>query len=404
MNKVRRKFVIYAMAAIFVLLTGLLVVINGVNFTMVAQDADRITETIAKEKGRFGEEPKRFPGQGEQKGFGKMESMGPDSPERAFSFRYFTYRFAKGKDGEEVVFNISAFTKEEAKELAHQLLQENTGWVKTNYRYRVYKSGDYTYVTVVDLGRELLPSYRILIISLIGEIAVLMISLAFLLTVSKKLFQPLEETDRKQKKFLLQARNEFQVPLTVINANTELVEKENGSNEYTQAIHRQVKKMTELTRQLDAFTVLEDGEDRKASCDLSMIVQASTDGAMTKYREAGLEIARDIESGILVEGEEEALHRIVAELVDNSLKFAKIHVQFVLKKDEGHVLLETSNDCDLAVENIEQVFDRFTKLGNAKDEVGNGLGLSYVKDIVRAHNGRVSAFLENGEFHLRIIL
>ena len=404
MNKVRKRFVIYAMVAIFVLLTALLLVINGVNFTMVAEDADRITEMIANDKGRFGEEQKRMPDQNAPKGFGRMDSMGPGSPERAVSFRYFTYRFDKDKEGEEVVFNISAFTKEEAKELAEKLLQEKTGWINTNYRYRVYKSGDYTYVTVVDLGRELLPSYRILIISLIGEVIVLAMSFGFLLVISKKLFRPLEETDRKQQKFLAQARNEFQIPLTVINANAELLEKENGSNEYTQSIHRQVKKLTELTRQLDTYLVLEEGEERRATCDLSMIVLAATDGAMSKYQKAGIRITREIETGVPAMGEEEALHRIVAELVENSLKFSKSYVNFSLKKEEGHVQLETSNDCNLAQQNMEQIFDRFTKLENANEDVGNGLGLSYVKDIVKANNGRVSAWLEKGEFHLRITL
>ena len=47
MNKARKKFIIYAECAIFVLLTLLLSVINVVNFTMVSEDADRITEIIA---------------------------------------------------------------------------------------------------------------------------------------------------------------------------------------------------------------------------------------------------------------------------------------------------------------------------------------------------------------------
>ena len=54
MNKVRRKFVLYAMIAVFVMLTALLGVINGLNFTMAANDADMITERLAAGNGRFG--------------------------------------------------------------------------------------------------------------------------------------------------------------------------------------------------------------------------------------------------------------------------------------------------------------------------------------------------------------
>ena len=405
MSKVRKQFVIYAMIAVFVLVTVLLLVINGTNFTMVAEDADRITEMIAMEKGKFGEEKKRFPGQGEQqRNLGRMDAMGPGSPELAFTARYFTFRFDEKDQGEAVAFHISAFTEEEALNLAKQLLKEKTGWVETKYRYRVYKSGDFTYVTVVDQGRELLPSYRILIISVFGELGVMAVCLIFLIYISKKLFRPLEEADRKQRKFLAEAKNEFQIPLTVINANAELLEREYGSGEYTQAIHRQVKKMTSLTKRLDTLSLLEDNRGQNETCDFSMIVAAATDGAMTKYQEKDLQVSREIQPGLMVVGDEEALHRVVAELVENSLRYSKSHCSFTLKSEEGHTVLTASNDAELSESNIEQVFDRFTKLENALPEVGNGLGLSYVKDIVKAHNGRVNAWTEKGEFFLRITL
>lgn len=401
MNKVRKRFVIYAMVAVFVLLTGLLVIINGVNFTMVSEDADRITEMLAKDKGKF-REKKISEEFDEKRRMTGMEFMGPDSPELPYTARYFTYRFTADGEAQEVAYHVSVLSREEAENLARRLLHEKTGWILTTYRYRVYKSGDFTYVTAVDQGRELLPSYRILVISAIGECGVLAICLLFLLFISKKLFRPLEETDRKQREFLAEARSEFQVPLTVIHANAELLEKENGSNEYTQAIHRQVKRMTALTRRLDAFS----GEKKEESvtCDLSMIVQAATDGALSKYQEKGILLKRDIQDGLLVTGEEEALHKVVAELVENSLRYAKSEVTFSLKREEERIILLTENDTELKDGSAEQVFDRFTKLENARDDVGNGLGLSYVKDIVKAHNGRTNAWIENGRFHLRIAI
>ena len=42
MNKAEKKLIRYAVAAIFVLLFVLLGTINGINFTMAAEDADQI--------------------------------------------------------------------------------------------------------------------------------------------------------------------------------------------------------------------------------------------------------------------------------------------------------------------------------------------------------------------------
>ena len=53
MNKAERKFRLYAILVLFVLLTVMLAVINGINFTMAARDADLITEKIAALQGTF---------------------------------------------------------------------------------------------------------------------------------------------------------------------------------------------------------------------------------------------------------------------------------------------------------------------------------------------------------------
>ena len=53
MEQVRKQFVLYAALAIFILLTVLLTVINGLNFTMAADDADRITMTLSENRGAF---------------------------------------------------------------------------------------------------------------------------------------------------------------------------------------------------------------------------------------------------------------------------------------------------------------------------------------------------------------
>ena len=63
-----------------------------------------------------------------------------------------------------------------------------------------------------------------------------------------------------------------------------------------------------------------------------------------------------------------------------------------------------TNDTNLPDGTVDQVFDRFTRLDNAKDIPGAGLGLSHVKEIVKAHNGRASAKVEYGVFTLRISL
>ena len=97
MEKVRKKFVLYAELSVFILLTVLLSVINVINFTMVAEDADHMTEAISFSTGKFVKEEPAPENQENAQNSDSTESrktvkrkfgeMGPDSPEMKASLR-----------------------------------------------------------------------------------------------------------------------------------------------------------------------------------------------------------------------------------------------------------------------------------------------------------------------------
>lgn len=398
MSKARKKFVIYAAVSLFVLIAVLLFVINMMGFTMAAQDADRITSMIASGNGEFAaRESSEFKPE-------KRGPMGVDSPEIRSSVRYYTFRFDKKGNGEKIAFNISAVSEEQAKTVAASLLGENTGWVNTTYRYRVYRHDGFDYVTVIDYGRELLQAYRTLTVSVIGALICIAVSVVFLTVVGKKLFKPLEEADRKQKNFIKEAERSLKVPLTVISSDTELIEREFGSGERTQSINRQIKKLTEITKQLHSLSILDETGENKEKCDLSMLLLSATDRKKNAFQEKGITLEVTADTGVTVSGDAAALNGMIQEIVENALKFSLTRASFELKNENGLVRFTSSNDTDLKTGSTDQIFDRFTRLENAKGKAGNGLGLSYVKDAVKAHNGRMSAGVADGVFTLRITL
>ena len=412
MNKARKKFVWYAEFVVFVLLAILLSVINAVNFTMAAEDADMITKMIASEHGSFNTD--KTPGQDgnvppvAQNSFrgGKRfgDFGGPDSPEVNYSIRYFTYAFDKDGNAEKVVFKMSAVTEDEAQQWAESLKNESLGWTKVNYRYRVYEDDGKTYVTVIDQGRELLTSYRILIISVCGGAVMLLLSLVILILVGKKLFKPLEESDRKQKQFIANVESEFKLPLTVINANTEIMEKENGPSECTNIINKQVRRMTVLVKDLASLAIFNEKDISVSKINLSDIISNALDSSKAKFAEKGITLSLDIEPDIVISGDEGVIKKALRELIGNSLKFTESEAAFALKKHNDRITLKQTNDTKLKNGTIDQIFDRFTVLENADGHDGIGLGLSYVKDAALAHNGRVGAKVSEGIFTLKIDL
>lgn len=417
MNKVRKRFVWYAMLSLFALLTVLLAIINGINFTMAGNDADMLTQSICERHGAFaetadkkkkydgretGDVPQAQPQGGENR---RMGPMGPSSPEMNSSLRYFTYAVNSKGEAEKISFKLSAVDEAEAKAWALSLYEEksSTGWTRGTYRYRIYKEGKRTFITVIDQGRELLPSYRILNISICGELVVLAICFFVLMSVGKRLFKPLEEADRNQKRFIANIESEFKIPLTVINADTELLETELGTSEYTKSINRQVRKMTELVKEIGTLAIFEEEDASITTVNLSSTLGYVIDANKPRFEKAGIKLETDIEDDITIGGEDEAIKRMFTELVKNSLRYAVKNASFTLSSEGERITLTQSNDCKLKNGSADQVFDRFTVLENAKEDAV-GLGLSSVKDTVLRHNGRITARVTDGVFTLTITL
>ena len=395
MNKVRKQFVIYAVTAIFVLLAVLLAIINCVNFSLAAKDADGITQTIAENHGILG----RTGRYGGESGFNQWR---PSQSDTAASVRYFTFAFDNDGNAERIAFEMSSVNENDAKDWAESLKNGGTGWTKTAYRYRVYRFDNKTYVSVIDCGRELVGVYRILLISLIGGAVGLLISFAALMAVSKRIFKPIEEADRKQKQFIANIEHDFKLPLTVINANTEVIERESGASEQTQSINRQVKKMTMLVKDISSLSLYGEDEKMESVINISNIFGAAIDKSAAAFAKKGIAVKCDIAQGVTQNGDDETYKRVFEQLIDNALKFALTSAEFSLSSEGGRVTVKASNDTALPSGSCDQVFDRFTRLPNAEGIPGNGLGLSFVKEAVKGYNGRVSANVENGRFTVKI--
>ncbi|MBQ6206910.1 MAG: HAMP domain-containing histidine kinase [Oscillospiraceae bacterium] len=460
MEQVRKRFVLFAALSIFALLTALLCVINGVNFTMAAADADEITLKLANRNGVFdagqrrpldvGEAGEVSPSDGESaspdnrppdapivsaaprsqapdapavsaaprnqapaertgrerhKRGPRIGPMGPDSPETVSSTRYFTYAFDENGNSEKIAFELSAVNEEEAVTWADSLRRvQQTGWTRTTYRYRVYHSGGWDFVTVIDQGRELLPSLRILVISVIGGLLSVAVSYLFLLSVSERLFKPLQDADRKQKRFIADVERDFKKPLTIVDADAEILEKQGGETEETRSIHRQVRRMAALVKDLSSLALFDDENLEASELDLSGFARAAADGWREKFAGKGIALTTEIADGVTVQGDGASIAALLEELLENALKFGKTHAELSVKRNGERVEILIQNDTDLPTRNVEQAFDRFTKLENADNTPGVGLGLSRVKEIARAHNGRVNAKAADGVFALRVSL
>ncbi|WP_219635490.1 sensor histidine kinase [Nocardioides ungokensis] len=86
------------------------------------------------------------------------------------------------------------------------------------------------------------------------------------------------------------------------------------------------------------------------------------------------------------------LRRILDNLVDNARRHATAEVRVTARSDDGRVLVLVDDDGPgIPADDRERVFERFTRLDDARarDAGGSGLGLAIVRELARSRGGDV---------------
>ena len=236
--------------------------------------------------------------------------------------------------------------------------------------------------------------------------------LVFILIVifTEVILTPVEQSYLKQKQFITDAGHELKTPLTVINANAELMEMENGECEYTTEIKEQVSHLSELTKNLILLSKLDEGRFANnfvkfnLSSSVLECVKKVSAVAQTNKKQIKLEIDENLEYF----GSEENIKRMILLLLDNAIKYSKSE-DIVLKvnKENRKVIISTINKCDFEKGSYNQLFERFYRHDKSRNKQtgGNGIGLSVVQSIANMHEGNAFASCdENGFLTIKITL
>jgi two-component system, OmpR family, phosphate regulon sensor histidine kinase PhoR len=96
------------------------------------------------------------------------------------------------------------------------------------------------------------------------------------------------------------------------------------------------------------------------------------------------------------------LTNVFTNLLDNAIKYTKSdpYIQLQTRNVNGHIVVSVKdNGIGIKKENQKKIFEKFYRVptGNVHDVRGFGLGLSYVKEIVEQHKGRIMLNSESGK-------
>jgi signal transduction histidine kinase len=364
----------------------------------------------APPEGSFSGDRVPVPRQNDPFAFQHLKNM--HSAEMPYQSRYFWVRFDdSGNVTETDTRHIVAITEDTAVTYATSVYEsgKETGFLQS-YRYKAGRNDDGSSIVIfTDLSGQLINIYRLLWQSLlVGAIALAaMFVLVFLF--SGQAVAPVVESLEKQKRFITDAGHELKTPLAVISANIDVLELESGKSEWTGSIRNQVKRMNSLVKNL--LTLSRMDEERMhvvySDFDMSAAVKETALSFEAVAESKSKKYQMDIEEGIHITGDKNAIVQLSSLLLDNAIKYSSDNgfIHILLSKDKN-IVLEVSNTSDCIPQgNLERLFDRFYRADSSRsrESGGYGIGLSVAQAIAQSHGGTIQA-LRDGDKIIRFVV
>ncbi|MDO4345585.1 MAG: HAMP domain-containing sensor histidine kinase [Eubacteriales bacterium] len=316
----------------------------------------------------------------------------------------------------------SSYTSEQICALALDAAARNerSGTIK-NLRYVVKNLPDKTEIIFLE-SQAKARFLSSLIRSAFYCVCLLLLFLYAARVLARKIVRPVEEAFQKQKRFISDASHELKTPVTIINANIDLLRAEVGENKRMDYIESEGQRMSALIGSLLTLSRMSQEplpENKNIpqefrSFDLSAALLGTALSFESVAFERGIAYDVQIDDDISFTGNESQICQAAAILLDNAMKYTAGDggVRILLNRcgsngsrgiTHSHprraICLTVANSGpEISKEDREKIFDRFYRTDESRNRAsgGFGLGLSIAKSIAQRHRGEISVSCKDG--------
>ena len=135
--------------------------------------------------------------------------------------------------------------------------------------------------------------------------------------------------------------------------------------------------------------------------DIANLVRDACDIFQSSAEDKGLTMVYNGPEHISLYGDIRLIQRMVANLLDNAIKYTPangtIDVTLSSSSDQSVQLAIKDNGMGISGQDLERIFERFFRCDPSRSQAGTGLGLSFARAVVRAHNGNITVASTVGE-------
>lgn len=230
-----------------------------------------------------------------------------------------------------------------------------------------------------------------------------------LATTINDLLGRLENAFNEQQRFIADASHELRTPLAVLRGESEVaLEKTRTVDEYQESLSLIKDEAERLSRIVeDLFILARQPIDAPAKLVRDQVVlnDAVRDcarAAQVLATRKGVQLTvHNNNAPIALSGDEDLLKRMILNLLDNAVKYTPAggEISLTLGRQNGNAQIVV-RDTGIGISDQDQlrVFDRFYRVDKARSRAlgGAGLGLSIVRWIVDAHEGKIQIQSSDG--------
>lgn len=399
LKKMRRKFILSAMTAVFTIVFILSALVNVSYFQITARQLDMTLHGIYESE-RLREDPFKS---GQFRGRGPFNEPMPEEP-------YMTRYFAVSFDGSGEVTHtsrdyIASISDDEAAEYARAVLARgsSSGYYK-GYRYLVERGEETSTAVFLNAVKEVALQKVLLTGCITVSLLCMLLAFGIIVVLSRRAVDPYMRNIERQKRFITDASHEIKTPLTAIAASADVLAMEQEGNEWVETIQQQVQRLSKLVGSLVALSRLDEEQPLPEQADFSLsdVIWEIAEPVNSLAAAKGLRFSQQIEDGLTVHGDRNSMGQLVSILLENALKYTSPGGEIRLTAARAHrdIIMEVYNTCHLEdTAHLDRLFDRFYRPDESRSSGtgGNGIGLSIARAIAEAHRGSITARSESGE-------
>lgn len=211
-----------------------------------------------------------------------------------------------------------------------------------------------------------------------------------------RLAETLEHEEEIRKTSVADLGHELRTPVNGLLARIEAAQDRVLTGpENLQAMHDEARR---LTRLLDDLSTLADAERPgllldKHPLDLAALAERAAASFAPRFAEAGIDFRTELDP-VFVSGDAKRLEQVAANLLANALRYTEPGGAITLRvgPEDGHACLVVDDSgIGIASDDLRHIFTRFWRGDPSRSRAtgGSGIGLAIVRELVRAHDGRV---------------